>query len=265
MLKNRIDHAQDAYHRRDLKGTKEAHTKKAIHASMEEHQKSTGKYLGDWVYGALDGIITTFAVVSGVAGAHLSSAIVLILGFANLLADGLSMGVGNYISPKSELEYIRRERRREEWEIEHYPEGETEEIRAIYKKKGFKGKDLDRVVKVITSDKKVWVDTMMFDELGLVEEDKTPFKSGVATFVAFLIAGFVPLIAYVVSYFIPGLLSNAYYISIVFTAIILFIVGALRHKLTGQSFIKSGMEMLIIGGLAASVSYLVGFLLQGLA
>src|SRR3990167_3851714 len=113
MLKrNRIERAQEAYKTKYLTLSKLAHTKGAIKRASEEHQKERGKYLGDYVYGALDGIVTTFAVVSGVEGAKLSSSIVLILGFANLIGDGVSMGVGNYLSTKSELDYIKKERKR---------------------------------------------------------------------------------------------------------------------------------------------------------
>src|SRR3972149_1785745 len=107
------------------------------------------------------GIVTTFAVVAGVAGANLPLPTVLILGFANLLADGLAMGLGNYLGIKSEVDYIRRERRLENWETAHSPSLERKEIEAIYRRKGFKGKELQRVVEVITGNKKVWVDTMM--------------------------------------------------------------------------------------------------------
>ena len=117
--------------------------------------------LGDFVYGATDGAVTTFAVVAGVVGASLSPSIVLILGFANLLADGFSMAVGNYLATKAQREYIEKARKREEWEIDNLVEQEKQEIRDIYTKKGFKAELLDEIVKVITSRRKVWFDTMM--------------------------------------------------------------------------------------------------------
>jgi vacuolar iron transporter family protein len=258
---NRVEKAQEAYRKKDLNATKRAHTKKAIE-HKEKHQKEKGKYIGDLVYGALDGIVTTFAVVSGVQGAQMSNSVVLIMGFANLLADGISMGLGNYLSLKSELEYIKKERERETWEIEHYPEGERKEIRYIFKKKRFKGKDLDRAVKVITSDKKVWVETMMLDELGLTSEDKTPVFSGLATFLAFLVAGFIPLIIFVISFFIPLVSTNLFAVSIFLTALTLFSVGAMRSFITGTNWIRSGLEMLLVGGLAATVAYWIGFFLR---
>lgn len=265
MLKrNRIERAQSAYNKKDVESSKLAHTREAIQRAEEKHTKERGKYLGDFVYGALDGIVTTFAIVSGVQGARLSSSIVLILGFANLFADGVSMAVGNYLSKKSELDYIKREREREQWEVENVPEGEVEEIRQIYKKKGFKGKDLERAVKVITSNKEVWVDTMMFEELGLPDEDKTPVMSGAATFIAFVVAGFIPLLAFVLAIISPSLIANSFLISIILTGLTLFIVGALRSWVTGVNWIRSGFEMLLVGGIAASIAYYIGFLLRGL-
>src|SRR3989338_8162321 len=136
---SRIQRAQKGFKRGDIEETKKAHTKEAISA---EEKHSSGTYVGDFVYGAIDGSVTTFAVVSGVAGAGLSSNVVIILGLANLLGDGLSMAIGNYLSSKSEREFVQQERKREEWEIEHYPEGEVEEIRQIFLRKGFKGKQL---------------------------------------------------------------------------------------------------------------------------
>jgi len=159
-MKDRLSASQSAYRAGDVDAVKRAHTKAAIAHSIESHQTS-GSYVGDFVYGAMDGSVTTFAVVSGVAGAGLPSGIVIILGLANLFADGFSMAVGNYLSTKSRNEFIENERRREKWEVEHYPEGEVEEIRQIFLKKGFRGRALEDDVKVITSDKKVWVETMM--------------------------------------------------------------------------------------------------------
>ena len=117
--KTRIEKAQEAYEKNDKDILKKIHAKKSIRDSIKKPEKEKGRYIGDFVYGALDGIITTFAVVSGVEGAGLSSSVLLILGFANLLADGISMSIGNYLSTKSELEYIKKEFKREKWEIEN--------------------------------------------------------------------------------------------------------------------------------------------------
>lgn len=264
-LSKRILDAIDAYRKKDVEGTKKAHTSDRIKSSLEEHKTGAGAYIGEAVYGALDGIVTTFAVVAGVEGAKLHSGIVLILGFANLIGDGLSMGVGSYLSTKSQREYQKSERVREKWEIDNYPDGEIEEIRQIYKKKGFRGQDLDRAVQIITSDKDIWVDTMMVEELGILEEDSHPFFNGLSTFVSFLIAGFIPLLFFVLALAIPSLEQFTFEMSVLLTALTLFTVGSLRVLVTQTSWWRSGLEMLLVGGMAALGAYLVGYFLRGLA
>jgi VIT1/CCC1 family predicted Fe2+/Mn2+ transporter len=264
-ISKRILDAIEAYRKRDLEASKKAHTTERIKSASEEHKTESGAYIGEAVYGALDGIVTTFAVVAGVEGAQLSSGIVLILGFANLIGDGLSMGVGSYLSTKSRREYQQSERERERWEVENYPEGEREEIREIYRKKGFKGPDLDRAVEIITSDKDVWVETMMQEELGIIEETGHPFFNGLSTFLSFIIAGFIPLLFFVVALAFPALGSHTFYMSVFLTGLTLFVVGSLRVLVTRARWWRSGVEMLVVGGAAALGAYLVGYFLRGLA
>ena len=264
-LSKRILDAIEAYRKKDVDGTKKAHSSDKIKTSLEEHKTGAGAYIGEAVYGALDGIVTTFAVVAGVEGAKLPSGIVLILGFANLIGDGLSMGVGSYLSTKSQREYQKSERVREEWEIDNYPDGEIEEIKQIYRKKGFQGEDLDRAVGIITSNKNIWVDTMMVEELGIIEENGHPFYNGLSTFISFLIAGFIPLLFFVAALAVPSLGRYTFEMSVVLTGLTLFTVGSLRVLVTQTSWWKSGFEMLLVGGMAALGAYLVGYFLRGLA
>ena len=142
-------------------------------------------YLGEFVYGGIDGSVTTFAVVAGAVGASLDSSIIIILGFANLFADGFSMSVGSYLSSKSEIDNFKKHQKIEYWEVENIPEAEREEIRDIYREKGFEGELLEQVVEVITSDKDRWVDVMMKDELSMMETNKSPFAMGAVTFISF--------------------------------------------------------------------------------
>ena len=218
------------------------------------HQRFGGTYIRDLVYGANDGIITTFAVVAGASGASLSSLVVLILGFANLLADGLAMALGNYLGTKSETAYIAAERAMEAWEVDHLPQEERQEIRTIYQKKGFTGQDLDRAVVTITADKHRWVDEMMVSELGLISEvdHHAAIKKGLATFIAFTTAGLMPLLPYVLG-------INSFIGSAVMTGLILFFVGSRRSLITRRHWLRSGLEMLGIGAIAATVAYLTGF------
>uniref|UniRef100_UPI00257F30CC VIT1/CCC1 transporter family protein n=1 Tax=Salegentibacter sp. UBA1130 TaxID=1947451 RepID=UPI00257F30CC len=158
----------------------------AQYLTEEKNLHSAGKklffnkeYIGEFVYGGIDGAITTFAVVAGAEGASLGISVVIILGLANLIADGFSMSVGNFFSTKAEKDNFDKHKKVEYWEIENLREKEVQEIREIYTAKGFKGELLEQVVKVITANKDVWVDTMMKEELEMVKGDKTtyPMKS----------------------------------------------------------------------------------------
>jgi len=262
-LSDRFSLARLAYRRRDIKIAEPAHADEHLENSLREESRR-GEHLADAILGATDGIVTTFAVVAGAAGAYLSPGIVLIMGFANLLADGFSMAVGNYLGARSQQEYWREERQREIWEIEHLPQAEREEIRRLYRRKGFEGETLERIVATITSDKQRWVDEMMREELGIQEGRIAPFMSGLVTFVAFVLAGLLPLLSYVWLFFSPSLKPGAFLLSLGLTAIALFAVGAARCFMTRRSWWQSGLEILAIGGLAAACAYVVGYLLGGL-
>lgn len=181
------------------------------------------------------------------------------------------MAVGNYLSSKSKLEYIERERKKEEWAIDNLTEEEIQEIRDIYSKKGFGGDLLDEITKVIISKRKVWVDTMMKEELGLFADIKNenPKYKAITTFVAFNLIGLIPLIpfvfAYVVGYSQISTLKDMDYLflySTMFTAISFFTIGLIKGKVVKKSPIKSGFSTLAIGGIAAIVAFIVGNLLS---
>ena len=221
--------------------------------------------LQDFVYGATDGAITTFAIVAGVVGASLAPSIVLILGFANLLADGFSMAVGNYLATKSQREFIERARRKEEWEIDNLVEQEKQEVRDIYAKKGFKEDLLDEIVRVITSRRKVWVDTMMREELGLIEDGRRPRDSAVTTFVAFNAVGLIPLLPFVAMSMIGFSIAStidAFIYSVIFTAAAFFLIGSVKGRVVQKSILRSGFSTLAIGGIAAAVAFAVGYILN---
>jgi len=248
-MASRTKKARAAFREKNIKAAKQAHSTQAIHSQLHEESAITGgKYLGEFVYGGIDGTVTTFAVVAGASGAALSPGIIIILGFANLIADGFSMACGAFLSEKTQQDYIEKERKREEWEIEEMPEGEREEIRQIFRNKGFTGSTLEKIVKVITSNKKVWVDTMMSDELGLLESKKKPWASALSTYIGFMVIGIIPLSAYVFSYFNEYVQENTFKIAIGLTAIGLFIIGAIKKLVTQKHIISSIVETLFIGG-----------------
>lgn len=259
-MSERLRKARESYEKGDREGTREAHAVEAF--AEEEYKLEQGKYLGDMVYGAIDGIITTFAVVSGVVDASQPTRVILILGFANLLADGLSMGVGNYLGTRSELDFQRREREREDWEIDYVPEGERMEIREIYASKGFKGEDLDRAVEIITGDREVWLNTMMVEELGIIEDRKNPLLAGAATYVPFILAGITPMLTYVLASIISIPEGRLFILAVALTFLTLFAVGSATSMIITRSWYAAGLEMLMMGGLTAVVSFYIGHVLS---
>lgn len=238
----------------------ELHNENKIHGSHPFFERFQA-YLGEFVYGGIDGSVTTFAVVAGSVGAGLDSVIIIILGFANLLADGFAMSVGAYLSTKSERENYQKHKNVEYWEVENMPEAEREEVREIYREKGFEGELLEKVVEVITADKDRWVDVMMKDELGMIREEKSPFAMGAVTFGAFVLVGLVPLFVYVWDYLF-GFNADPFLWACILTACAFMIIGFLKTYVTETSRFKGVMETLILGALAASVSYLVGDVLE---
>ena len=213
-------------------------------------------YLRDWVFGGIDGAVTTFAVVAGVVGASLDNKVILILGAANLLADGFSMAAANFSSTKAEVDDYRRIRRIEERHIELHPDGEREEVRQIYRAKGFSGQDLDHMVDIVTSERQHWIDFMLAEEYGLALAQRSPFKSALMTFLAFCVCGLVPLVPFVLA------LPAAALTATIMTAIVFFTIGSIKSIWSTQRWYWSGVETLVIGLAAAAMAYAVGVLLQ---
>ena len=225
------------------------------------HSVNTLKWhFDDFIYGSIDGAVTTFAIVAGVMGAGLSPGIILVLGFANLFADGFAMASANFQAIKAKREFIDMKRKQEEWEIDNQRDQEKEEIRTIYRKKGFKDELLEEIVRIITSRRKVWLDTMMREELGLIKDDKKPLDSSVSTFIGFNAIGIIPLIPFVfflIFDFDVG--SNLFFYSILSVIVAFLLVGMIKGKIVKKSMIRSGLSTLIIGSVAATVAYLIGY------
>jgi vacuolar iron transporter family protein len=232
----------------------------------EIHQENSrfGKlqtYLREFVYGGIDGAVTTFAVVAGGYGANLDAGILIILGFANLLADGFSMSVGAYLSAKSERDTYDKHEKIEYWEIEHLPEIERAEIEDIYRAKGFEGALLQQIVDHICADKTLWVNEMMKDELGMMRDSKSPLKIGLATFASFLLVGLIPLTVYLWNFFNPSSI-NIFFWTSVLTGLAFLLVGWLKSVVTQTSAIRAIGETVLLGLLAAVVAYYVGDVLE---
>jgi len=234
------------------------HLPHAIKARLGQPRRSS--YLGDAVLGGIDGCVTTFAVVAGALGAGFSGIVVIILGVANLLADGLSMAVSNYLSTRSQREEVEKARREEEKHIREFPEGEQEEIRQIFAAKGFSGDTLERIVETVTQNRKLWIDTMLTEELGLQLEGRRPFRAAMATFTAFVLVGSIPLAPFL---FQRGIAThNAVLISAIITGFAFAAIGVAKGLVLKRSPFVSGLQTLLIGGAAAGVACLVGIWLR---
>lgn len=232
---------------------------------MKTKRKAPYVWVSDFVYGGIDGAVTTFAVVAGVQGANLPVSIVLILGFANLFADGMSMAVSKYSGDKAEKERIQRIRRMEYKSIRENPAEERGEVEEILRDHGFTGKALESAMHVMTKDKDVWVEVMMKYEFNVAEEAIYPLKGARTTFIAFNIIGIIPLIGYLFAPLLPFTDQGIFVMTSLFTMIALFIVGTIKTRFTDEDWWRAGFKTVLVGGIAASIAYVVGYLLRGLA
>src|SRR5215813_1723259 len=230
------------------------HSAEAIAIRLADGPKHN--YLRDWIYGGIDGSVTTFAVVSGVAGARLSPWIILVMGFANLFADGFSMAASNFLGTKAEHDDLLRLEAVENRHIDLAPEGEREEVRQIFGNKGFSGDDLKRIVDLVTADRKRWVRTMLTEEYGLPYEVRSPFVAALSTFSSFLMCGLVPLVPYLLG------LQNALTVSMIMTAAVFFAIGSAKSRWSTSSWWSSGLTTFFVGAIAAGLAYAVGIALK---
>lgn len=208
----------------------------------------------DFVFGFGDGINTSLGIAAGVGGADVSSSIIILAALVGMFTGAKAMAVQNYLAVKAHRELLKSEIAREEWEIEHKPELERKEIEDIYKAKGFSGKELEMIVNKITSDKKIWLDTMLTEELKLnVEVVGSPLKSAFRMFGAFLVGGILPIIPF---FFLHGYVPLAIAVGISLSAS--FIVGAIKSRLAQTNIIKGGLEMAGLGTGIALVGFGIG-------
>jgi len=226
-----------------------SHTKEAIHARLARDPRIS--YLRDWIYGGIDGVVTTLAVVAGVVGADMPARIVLVLGLANLVADGFAMAAGNYTGTQADRDDYDRLLAVERKHIAVVPDGEREEIRQIFGGKGFSGDELERIVNVITADDSRWAKTMVVEEYGVAPTPKSPLLAGLNTFAAFILCGLVPLVTFLGA---GGLVPCG-----VATGVVFFAIGAIKSRWSLTSWWRSGFGTFVIGMSAAALAFGVGF------
>jgi VIT1/CCC1 family predicted Fe2+/Mn2+ transporter len=238
--------------------------------SLEEHLASEHRvspiqtYLKEIVYGGTDGIVTTFAVVAGFTGAktgallpNLSFLTVLLFGLANLFADGVSMGLGNFLSLRSEKDIYKKGRAKELHEIRTNPASEKEETTEILVGKGFSRKQAQELTEIYATNERYWLRFMMDLELEMPNPTKeNPYLTGLATFSSFVLFGFIPLLPYLLFQDSPQAFRNA----IIATFIALLLLGILRWRVTGEHVIRSISEIVLLGAVSAVIAYGVGTL-----
>jgi vacuolar iron transporter family protein len=218
-----------------------------------------GEIIRQITFGMNDGVVSIFALLAGVAGAGQPPHIILITLLAATVAGALSMAAGEFISNKSENDYYNHEISQERLEIKLIPEIEKEEIRKIYRKKGFRGNLLEQVVDKITEDEDLWAREMVIDELGVTElEHKSELKSAIVIFFAFLVGACFPVLPYLLLLKSSLKSMSIFYTATIVTVVGLFIAGAMKKFVTGVNWFKSGIEMLLVGACAYGISYLIG-------
>lgn len=237
---------------------------------MDQHIKREHKinpfstYLREIVYGGNDGIVTTFAVVAGFAGAQaqaemigVSVIAVLLFGFANLFADATSMGLGNFLSIRSEQKVYRNHKQKEEYEIQHNTEYETNETIYLLKKHGFSEEHAHAITKLYAKNPQYWAEFMMRYELDMQNpEGDNPALTGLATFLAFIVFGIIPLIPYII--FKDS--GHTFPLAVLFTVSALILLSILRWRVTKEKLFACVGEVLLVGGTASIIAYFVGSL-----
>jgi VIT1/CCC1 family predicted Fe2+/Mn2+ transporter len=229
------------------------HTSEAIRARLAKGPRLS--YLRDWIYGGIDGSVTTFAVITGVAGAELAATVIIILGVANLIGDGFSMAASNYLGTRTERQERDALHAQEGRHIDADPQGEREEVRQIFASKGFAGDDLERAVALTTADRERWIGFMLSEEFGLPQQLRSATKAALSTFSAFLICGAIPLLPFVLA------LPHPFALSMAMTPAVFFAVGSARSRWLALSWWRAGAETLAVGSIAATLAYAAGVLI----
>jgi len=254
--------AQDAFLNKDPEESTLIHK---ANVAKETHSGDAGEYISSIVFGGLDGIITTFAVVSAATGSHLTRAIILIVGFANLLGDAVGMAVGDYVSTKAEMDHMKAERAREQWEMDNCLDEEKREMIEIYQNKGLSLEEATEVVGLLLENPKVFLEVMMVEELGLLSaEEENPLKGAAITFGSFMVFGGLPMLSFLCAgdYNKEGGFDLVYIMSAVLFAIALFALGAIKGKISKKRWYITGLTTLFNGAVTTGISYALGTALE---
>ncbi len=225
----------------------------------DHHDPHHGEFrLSDVILGGQDGLVNVLGVILGVAAATSDARIVIAAGLAATFAESISMGAVAYTSTLAENDLYHSEREREYRHIHLAPDVEVEEIRDIYRKKGFDGETLDKIVEVITANPDVWVNVMMSEEFQMTPPEKSKaFNSALLVGFSALVGSLIPMFPF---FFLNVTLSI--WIAVIVAALTLFVVGVYKARVTVGKPFRSGMEMAVIGTLSALAGYVVGWIFK---
>ena len=231
--------------------------------AREGHKGKIGDYMKSIIYGGLDGIITLFAIVASITGSNIETTVVLILGFSKLIGDGISMGIGDFLSEKAEIDFIRSEYDREQWEFEHYLKGEIAEMMEIYQRNHITIEDAEIILNTMSKYPKLFINHMMQQELGLntLQIKVNPKRNGCITFCSFLFFGSIPLFSYLIFYDsdIDKEWNWTFTMAIILTLFTLFGMGVVKGYYNSAKIMRSGLFVMLNGGFAAASAYFIGW------
>ncbi len=230
-------------------------------AASEQHFTGS-EVVRDIIIGMSDGLTVPFALAAGLSGVVTSSFLVLVAGLAEVAAGSIAMGLGGYLAARSDAEHYHAELAREKWEIEHLPGLETEEVREVLRDFGLRDETLADAVRSITSDRQLWLDFMMRNELNLEPPDPKRARNSAATIgLSYIAGGILPLAPYTLASHVP----TALLWSAGLTVAALLVFGGIKGRFTGVSIVKAAVQTAFVGGLAASAAYGLAKLVNGLA
>lgn len=226
-----------------------------------------GEFARSIVYSGLDAIITSFSLISSISAGKLSSVDVLVLGFANLVADGISMGFGDYVSSKSEKDVATRERLVTEWDVNNHPHPQLMELLQQYQALGMDENDANTVVSIFAKYKDILIDEKMVNEKATLppDESEKPWKNGLVTFVSFLAFGCAPLLAFIILQPFTQNDTLKFIGACVLSAVALALLGIARAKIAGQNYAFCAAITILNGAIAGAAAYFLGWALRNIA
>jgi len=225
---------------------------------VERHFRAN-ETVRDIVIGMSDGLTVPFALAAGISGVSgAATRIVVLAGLAEIAAGSIAMGLGGYLAARTDSEHYVTERKRENWEIDHLPNREKEEVADVFRGYGMQDAQITPIVDAMSQKREQWLDFMMRFELGLETPDPKRARISALTIgFSYIVGGFIPLSSYIL---IPNLLT-ALLVSVVVTLLALFLFGYIKGSFTGTKPLRAGLQTVLVGGLAAGVAFLLARLI----